>query len=219
MKIALGVTLAIAIAIGVATREAAAGTPAFWLGLGVPYLLLSVFALLRLHGDGTLRNVFRFRSGDLTIGILLGGLLFGGAWLGQRLLFGSFSPKMAWVFRLALELDVGHASRWLLAGIAGIAALEELVWRGLVLGSLSDALGGRRAWPLCAALYAAAHLPTLFTLSDPSAGKNPIVVIAALGCGLVWSFVMSLVGRLPPLVVSHAVFTYFAVTVLLPRIG
>jgi hypothetical protein len=33
----------------------------------------------------------------------------------------------------------------------------------------------------------------------------------------VWSFVASVLGRLPPVIVSHAVFSYFALAVLLPR--
>lgn len=217
MKIALGVTVIVAVAMTVAMRESVAGSSTMWLGLGIPYLVLAALSLRRLAVDGTLGTVMRPRGGDATIGILLGGALFGAAWAGKHLLFGATSPKMAWLFRVALQLDVAHASPRLFAGLAVVAVLEELVWRGLVQRSLEDDLGGRRAWPLAAVLYAVAHVPTAFTLADPTAGKNPVIVLAALGCGFVWSFGASLLGRLPPIMISHAVFTYFAATVLLPR--
>ena len=46
-------------------------------------------------------------------------------------------------------------------------------------------------------------------LADPTAGPNPLLVVAALGCGLFWSFTASILGRLPPVIISHMVFTYF----------
>jgi len=57
----------------------------------------------------------------------------------------------------------------------------------------------------------------MFVLADPEMGINPLLAIAAFGCGLVWSLTASLAGRLPPVIVSHAVFSYFAVTMLLPK--
>src|SRR5207237_92170 len=57
-------------------------------------------------------------------------------------------------------------------------------------------------------LYAAAHLPTMVLLRDPFAGPNPLVVLAALGCGLVWGLVVARTGRLPVAIVSHALFTW-----------
>jgi membrane protease YdiL (CAAX protease family) len=47
-------------------------------------------------------------------------------------------------------------------------------------------------------------------LSDPIAGINPLLVTGALGCGLVWSFLAVFRGRLVPVVIAHAVFTYFS---------
>lgn len=217
MKTALFVTVVVSIAMAFAMRESVAGSSSMWLGLGIPYLALAALALRRLHVDGALGTVMKPRSGDATIGILLGGGLFGAAWAGKHLLFGPGSSKVAWLFRVALQLDVTHASPRLFAGLAVMAVLEELVWRGLVQRSIEDDLGARRGWPLAAVLYAAAHVPTAFTLADPSVGKNPLVILAALGCGFVWSFGASLLGRLPPIMISHAVFTYFAATLLLPR--
>jgi hypothetical protein len=88
-----------------------------------------------------------------------------------------------------------------------VAALEEISWRGYVYPILEERLGTRRAWPATAFLYALAHVPTMFLLKDPFAGPNPLVVIAALGCGLVWGLVVARTGRLPVAIISHVLFT------------
>ena len=96
-----------------------------------------------------------------------------------------------------------------------VVALDVVVMVGGALSSVlwgwaADRLGSRRGWPLAALLYAVALLPSVYLLSDPSAGLNPLVVIAALGCGIVWSFMASLGGRLAPVIISHMAFTYFS---------
>jgi hypothetical protein len=40
---------------------------------------------------------------------------------------------------------------------------------------------------------------------------NPLLVTAAVGCGLVWSFLAAQVGRLTPVMISHMAFTYFTI--------
>jgi membrane protease YdiL (CAAX protease family) len=80
----------------------------------------------------------------------------------------------------------------------------------MVLDELTERFGSRKAWPLAALCYAFAALPTLYTLRAPLAGLNPLLVTAALGCGIVWSFLASIKGRLLPVIVAHCVFTYFA---------
>jgi membrane protease YdiL (CAAX protease family) len=79
-----------------------------------------------------------------------------------------------------------------------------------VLDELTQRFGSRRAWPLAAVGYGVTALPTLFTLRDPLAGLNPMLVTAAFGCGIVWSFLASIKGRLLPVIIAHGVFTYFS---------
>ena len=93
-------------------------------------------------------------------------------------------------------------------GVCTVAALEEISWRGYVFPILEERLGTRRAWPATAVLYAVAHLPTMVLLRDAFAGPNPLVVLAALGCGLVWGLVVARTGRLPVAIVSHVLFTW-----------
>ncbi|HVW24389.1 MAG TPA: CPBP family intramembrane glutamic endopeptidase [Polyangiaceae bacterium] len=217
MKTALLVTAVVATAMAFAMRESVAASPTMWIGLLLPYLVLGVLALQQFQRDGTLREMLRVRGGDFTIGFLIAAVVFGGAYGVRHLLFGPGSSKTVWLFHIALQLGSVQPSPKLFIAVAIVGALEELVWRGLVLSAVTDSLGARRAWPVAAVLYAAAHLPTVFTLSDPQAGPNPLLPLAALGAGIVWSFAARVFGRLPPLMVSHAIFTYFAVALLLPR--
>ena len=219
MKIAVAVTLVIAGAMAFSFRDDVAGTPLFWVGLAVPHALLSAFGVYRFHKDGELVTVLRPRAGDISIGALIAAALLGAGWLVKNGLFGPTSERSGWLLRLALQLGGASPSAKLLAAIAGIATLEELVWRGLVLHSLTESVGTRRAWPLATLGYALAHVPTVFVLAIPGAGPNPVLLFAAAGCGLVWSFVASLMGRLPAVVISHALFSYVAFVLLLPHFG
>jgi hypothetical protein len=76
---------------------------------------------------------------------------------------------------------------------------------------VSERFGTRRGWPIATLLYGLAAVPTAFGLADPQAGLNPLLVIAAVGCGLFWSFMAMMVGRLPPVIISHAAFSYFSI--------
>jgi membrane protease YdiL (CAAX protease family) len=220
MKITLFVTAVVAAAVAFAFRERTAGTAAMWLGICVPYLLLSAFSVYRLYDDGTVLDVLRVRAGDVTIGVVTAALAYGGAFVFERFFLSTSAPRLAWLFRIAVQIGSGHPSPVKIGLIiVGLAVAEELVWRGLVLGALAEKFGSRRAWPLATLAYALAHVPSIFTLADPDVGPNPVLAVAALGCGLVWSFTASMLGRLPPVIVSHAVFSYFAIAMLLPKLG
>jgi membrane protease YdiL (CAAX protease family) len=139
-------------------------------------------------------------------------------WLWQslrHLLLGPGSSKTIWLYRIALQLGTVRPSPGLLALVAVIGVLEELVWRGLVLTALTDSVGSRRAWPVAALFYAAAHLPTVLTLGDPQSGPNPLLAIAALGAGLVWGFAARVFGRFPRS--SFAPFYVLRHSVVAPR--
>jgi membrane protease YdiL (CAAX protease family) len=218
MKFTVLVTLTVGAALALAFRESAAHSTEMWLELGGPYLVLSGIALWKLARDGVLREALMPRAGDFSIGSLIAGVLWGGGWLVRHFALTVATAKITWLFRISFQLGFS-ASPGLLAIVVCMALFEELVWRGLVLTELGEVLGTRRAWPVATLVYGAAHLPTVFVLADPLAGKNPVLVLAALGCGLVWNFAATMLGRLTPLVISHAIFSYFAFSTLLPHLG
>jgi membrane protease YdiL (CAAX protease family) len=202
----------VAAAMSLAMRPAVSGTLLVLLVPAAPYALLTIFAVLRMKENGTLSEKLRPRAGDLTFGAIVTVMLFFGALAGRTLLAPHGSVREGWIMRIYLQLgDPETLQRRMLAvglAVGAVAALEEISWRGLVYPALEEKLGTRRAWPATASLYAAAHIPTMILLRDPFAGPNPLVVLAALGCGLVWGLVVARTGRLPVAIISHALFTW-----------
>ena len=210
LRVAVAAVL-VAAAMTLAMQKSMAGSPLALLALGVPYAVLAVLAILYLRREGTLGDKLRPRSGDLTFGALVTVMLFFGAIAGRKLLAPHGSIREAWVMRVYLQIGDPFLQQRVVGvsfAVIVVAILEELAWRGLVYTLVEERLGTRRAWPATAVLYAAAHLPTLVLLADPYAGPNPLVVLAALGCGLVWGLIVARTGRLPVAIFSHALFTW-----------
>jgi len=213
MKLTLLTVTVITVAMALAFRIDAAGSPRFWLTLGVPYLALAGLALYKLWDEGALLDVLAPRWGDLSVGVATGAILLATSWGARAVLAPAGSTRLAWLFRIYAQIgntDTVQRSIIYTGTLFGIVICEELVWRSLVLDELSQRFGTRRAWPLAALCYGLTSLPTLFTLRDPIAGYNPLLVTAAFGCGIVWSFLASIKGRLVPVIIAHGVFTYFS---------
>jgi membrane protease YdiL (CAAX protease family) len=212
MKRVIAVTVLVALTLTYATSSLAQGKLSFWLALAGAYLLTGALAVHKMWDDGTLYDVLRPRWGDLSIGLVLAAVIGLAGWGALMVLAPQGSPRQGWLFQIYLQLAapavMGRHAILTLA-IVLIAVLEELTWRGLVQRLLEERFGTRRGWILAGVLYTLCHVPTAFGLSDPTAGYNPLLVVAALGAGLCWGFTVRLVGRLPPVFVSHAAFAYF----------
>lgn len=203
----------LAFAHGAAFRPTQAGTTGFWLWLLVPYAALTVLAAYVLWQKGTLWQRLAPRWGDLSLGAVSAMVLLMVSWLARSALAPAGTPRQAWLYRVYLQLGDPESLQRSLAFTLALLALplaEELVWRGYVLDLLTERLGSRRGWIAATLCYAAVTLPTVVTLRDPNAGLNPLLPIAALGAGMVWSFLAARTGRLPPVIVSHMAFTYFS---------
>ena len=195
-------------AIAYAFRPGLAGSPSMWVAIGLPYLLLAGLGLVQLARSDRLTELLGYRRGDPSIGILLGLALVAAAWLFARQWLHAGTSARAWLFSVFL---LAGDPAWVPGSLLvfAIVICEEVVWRGWLQLELRELLGPRRAWIACALLYAAVHTPTLFTLEDATAGKNPLLLIAALGCGFCWSFLVARTERLLPGLIAHGVFSYF----------
>lgn len=210
IAIAAGVTLATAAAITYAFDPARAGTGAMLGAMAIFYAPLAAITVARFHRRGELRELFRPAPGDLALAALTAGALYGAARVADLVIAGPGSLRQAWLMRLYLQLgDPRDPRRELIGGaVFLIAALEEIVWRGLVMRALAAAIGSTRALVVSSALFALAHASTLFLLRDPAAGLNPLVVAAAFGCSVVWGGMVLRARRYFPAICAHALFSW-----------
>lgn len=209
------IVLSIAAAAHVAFDLSHAGRPSFFLILAAPTVLFAVIGVVRAKSDGVLKSWLSVRSGDFTRGFAAAAVLFGGAYAFMRVVAPPDSPRASWLARLYLQLGDPTELRknvgLIVLGLIVIAVAEELVWRGLVIALLEELMGSRRAWVWASVLYAAAHVPTVYRLKDPVAGMNPALILAALGCGLVWGAMARRFERLLPGMFSHVLFLWTVV--------
>lgn len=213
----VALTAAVSWAVSYAFDAERAGAPKALEVLGAVYFVLALAALVWAFRTKRLGEWLLPDWGDVTRGFVAALVLFGCAYGFVKLLTLHHSPREAWMARIYLQLGDPRPLRlhqaWVGVGIAVFAILEEIVWRGWAKSLLDELVGTRAGWVAAAVLYALAHVPTLFALADTTVGPNPLVVIAALGAGLVWSAMARVFGRLWPSIVSHALFD-FAVLML-----
>jgi len=208
----VGIVVTIALAAHFAFDVSRAGTPAFFLIMIVPTVVLAILGIIRAKDDGVLKSWLSVRSGDFSRGFAAAALLFGASYAFMKVVAPPESARSSWLARLYLQLGDPSVLRKnvglvvLALVVASIA--EEVLWRGLVVSLLEEKIGSRRAWVWAAVLYAVAHVPTIWALRDPVAGPNPVVFLAAIACGLVWGGMARRFERLLPSVFSHALFDW-----------
>ena len=81
---------------------------------------------------------------------------------------------------------------------------EEIFWRGFVQRRFKERWNGRSAFVLTTLLYTAIHLPT----------GNPVLILAALTCGLFWGGLYWATGSLVPVLVSHMLWDPFIFVIM-----
>lgn len=187
-------------------------TEALWLSLLLPHALLAAFAIRRLWATDVDRKLLAPRGGDFSAGVLVAvALLFGLFWL-RSSLFSSSAVQQGWLFQLYAQLGnhaLAERSALVAPLVIATAACQEITWQALVQREVSASLGRWRGILATGLLFGVAAAPTMVTLSDPAAGLNPLVLLAALPVGLAWAGITAVTGRLWPAIFGHAVFLYF----------
>ncbi|MBX5463973.1 MAG: CPBP family intramembrane metalloprotease [Clostridia bacterium] len=144
-------------------------------------------------------NPFEHRrptAGDAVLGAGSAALLYAlfalGNLLSRRLLPGA-GLQIGAIYAIRHGTPVGLVALLLLLLIG---PGEEIFWRGWVQRQLEARLGENRAMLLTVVLYTGIHLST----------GNPMLILAALAAGLVWSLMYRLFHRLWPNLISHALW-------------
>ena len=139
----LTVTL-ITAAMAFAFRISLAGTPWFWVALGVPYLALAGLALHKLWSEGALLDVLQPRWGDFSLGFVTAAILLAAAVGARAVLAPAGSTRLAWLFRVYAQIgdtDAVQKSVLYTGALFVIVICEELVWRSMVLDELTQRFG------------------------------------------------------------------------------
>lgn len=207
------VTVAGAITISFAARAELAGQPKLYWMILLAELPLALLALFFLHRSGTLKAKLSPQPGDVLKGVSMAGALLIAAWSARALVLPHGSERTAWLARLYLHLGDPLALEklwWLSLVILSWSVIDELVWRGWLLGSLTDRLGSRRGLAIGSVAYALQMAPLAYYLRDDTAGYNLLPPLLALGTGVAWSYLTLLSkGRIVPAMIAHATFAYF----------
>ncbi|MBU4566480.1 MAG: CPBP family intramembrane metalloprotease [Desulfarculus sp.] len=172
----------------------------FWLKIAATALILTVTSLfLRPPVPGGLA----FRPKDLALGLASAVVLWLIFWLAKGV--------SAWMFpALADQVGAIYAKgqgtpQWLIAILLFllIGPCEELFWRRYMQAGLMERLGPLKGWLCATGLYTLVHLPSL----------NIMLMGAAAVAGAFWGLLYWRWGRIPPVIISHAVWTTTAFVV------
>jgi membrane protease YdiL (CAAX protease family) len=208
-----------------AFRPQSSGTVAFWLFAGAPQLLLGAVAAAWARREDLLGEWLTPKWGDFTRGVVAAALSFAVAWAFSRIVAPPGSPRLIWLVSLYGQLGdprllQAHAPA-IAVTIAAVALAEEVLWRGMVTQLLAERVGSRMAWVWAAVLYAIAYASTGLSLRAAAGGDggyNPVLVLAALGFGLLWGGMARAFGRLAPGALAHALFDW-SVVMMFPLWG
>lgn len=159
----------------------AARAVGLWWGIGGTGLVLGIAVAVAFRRR--LRSWLAPTARSLAAGAVAGLLMVGATRLvyaGLRAALPDLAPQLDQLYR-----DFRSASPWRVAAMLPLVILgEELVWRGVVLTAARRRLGTPLAVAVTAFAYAAAHVPA----------GSPLLVLAALTCGLVWGALAAATG-------------------------
>lgn len=177
----------------------------FWLTMALSGVILSSMSLAL---SGELRTSLRenFCLSDLPLGVVIGALLWGIFWVGDKV--------AVWMFPFA-DGEIGSiysmrdGTEYLIIGLLllfVVGPAEEIFWRGFVQERLSQKWSPNVGFVVTTAIYALAHIWSL----------NFMLIVAAAVAGGVWGLLYRLYPkRIGALVISHAVWDV-AVFIIFP---
>ncbi len=175
----------------------------FWAMLTFSTSLLSAVAFVL---GRPLLSGREFTAKNLFLGVVLAALLYAVFYMGNQFLmvvsrlFPSLLPDRAGNIA-SVYANLGGLSPTLVGLLLffPIGFGEEIFWRGFVQRRFRERGTAGSAFILTTLLYTAIHVPT----------GNPVLILAALTCGLFWGGLYWATGSLVPVLVSHMLWDPF----------
>jgi membrane protease YdiL (CAAX protease family) len=161
-----------------------------WPALGSTAVVCGLLVVLGMGRALAPKLVPRLR--DALLGILAGAIMVGGT----RFLFAWIAPRAPSLFSDTKALYASFRTLpWAVSAalLVPVVLGEELAWRGAVQGALESRLGVKGAAVGAVLLYTAVHVLE----------GSTVMVLAALGCGIIWSCLRAYTGSLTASVLSH----------------
>lgn len=189
-----GALVAAAVLFGLVFKRPVIG---FWLQLALSTAFFAAMAI-SFGGRGLAYDLRRSRSrlaGSLTIGVVSAAVLYGVFFVGREIvtfLFDKGSGMVGAVYEMGRGTPGWRIGLLLLAVIG---PCEEIFWRGYVQRVMDGAYG----W------YGIALTVTAYTGVHIVVG-NPVLLLAALVCGVFWSLLLVIFDDIVANIVSHAVW-------------
>lgn len=196
--LALGALVGIAFLLWAATFAWPVGS--FWLKISLAAGFLAAVSLrLRPRRLAELLP----GPGDLLAGAAGAAVLYGVFWAGREISLAWFDFAGRQIEGIYRRGDGTPA--WAIAGLLLLVTgpAEEIFWRGTLQEALMERFGRLRGWAAAAALYAAVH----------ATSGNLMLLGAAAVAGAFWGGWYAWGGRLPPVIVSHALWSSVIFTV------
>lgn len=172
----------------------------FWYKIAFSALVLAVVAV---RSGGVSSSGRRLTSRDMLLGLASAAGLYAVFWLGKiastavlgfaeqdiQGIYGLGQGTPAWIIILLLLFVTGPC--------------EEVFWRGYLQRRLCRELGKWRGLAAATACYSLVHVFSL----------NPMLMAAAAVAGAYWGLTYLALGRLEPVIVSHAIWSVTIFTI------
>jgi membrane protease YdiL (CAAX protease family) len=172
-----------------------------WMGLTWAMGLALIIALASKPARAFRPTAFRVAAG-----LGAGAVLYGLTRVIAALL-PSLWPGWETGARALYSWKAGHSWAFLAPTLVMIVIAEEVVWRGVVARFFMERWGRPLGITVGALVYALAHLASL----------NPLLVLAAFGCGLYWGWLYSATDDLVAPAVSHLLWDSLLLAIPLLR--
>jgi len=166
----------------------------FWVKISLSASLLAGISLVL---QPIRREEFRFDRRAVFIGLASAALLYFVFWAGRAVsmtLFDFAGRQIGGIYHKGEGTPL-WAIAVLLFCVTGPS--EEIFWRGYLQRSLMERFGRWPGWAIATAVYAGVHVWSL----------NFMLVGAAAVAGAFWGAMYAHLGRLSPVILSHAVWS------------